>query len=796
MRLFFLLPFFLLASSAKACGYNLVGEDYRVALFNPYIIGDDYQPFFFSSEYLHNYQNAQAGIDRKRNCQDWADELGGNVQWADMLEILYNSSLDDWLIAAQNLNDNPWQHQPAWRALRQRPELVEYIIWAKKHEVPAAHTSRKMLSWREVFQYWRSEASSPPNDTLAALQTSAEEALQSAAPSSFLARRYAYQLLLMARYRDDETAFNQYFNTYFRNQEDALADWAHFHKIHFLVKDPIQQYILAARSFTRCPEKALPIYLLNRDLPKPSDASIPKAFLADAYAFEALKNYGYTQEQLSRLKQYNPQHSLLPLLLIREVNKLENWLLTDKITAQGTLVPSTPAPEWDYDSMSWKEYEATRRTLYKQNLQKDLAYLKRFRQFVDGLQASNNKQGLDKTTLQLIRAQLAMLDQDSRAALKLTEGLEKLSGPKGTQAAIIQYMALLSEADLQQADTKARILELLCRIDPELAHTQGPKNTFPALLRLTSQAFEAQGDTATAFFFHLHSLDLPYSDEYASQYYRQIDYLDRDLSPTVFQQILQLVEGEAPTTPFNSYLLSTTLPSRSAIRDVAGTVALRANRLETAQQYFESIPSSWYQEAYAFSYHLTNDPLLPRFSKKQNAPSLVPKAEVVKQLIALEKAAQGTGKNAAQACLQLAEAWFNMSNFGSAWMMLSYGQSSIVSDGPQAWPAGSHLFSPHSDADYQLIFQADRAKAYWSKARTLSQDPEIIAQTAFALLDIAYQEKALALQANYYDNREQIATHYLSHQDQLRSYAADFKESAFFQSAMIQCSSLRLAAGQ
>lgn len=796
MRLLFLLSLLLIASSTKACGYNLASEDYRVALFNPYIIGNDYQPFFFSSAYLHNYQNAQAGIDRRRNCQDWANELGGKVQWADMLNILYNSSLDDWLIAKENPNDNPWQHEPAWRALRQRPELVEYIIWAKKYEVPNTNTSRKMLQWQEVFSYWRPEPSSPSNDTLAALQTRAEIALQTADPSSFLARRYAYQLLLMARYRDDETAFNQYFDTYFRNQTDALADWAYFHKIHFLDNDPKQQYILAARSFTRCPEKALPIYLLNRGLSKPSDANIPKNYLADAYAFEALKNYGYAQEQLSRLKQYNPQHSLFPLLLTREVNKLENWLLTDKATNQGTLVASTPEPEWNYDDTSWEDYKAIRKKHYQKNLQKDLAYLKQFRQFVDGLQASKDGQGLDKTTLQLLRAQLAMLDQDPRAALTLTKGLEKLAGPKGTQAAIIQYMALLSEANLQQADTKTRMLELLCRIGPELSYTQGPQNTFPALLRLTSQAFEAQRDTTTAFFFHLHALDLPYSDGYASQYYKQIDYLDRNLSPAVFQQILQLIEGEAPKTPFNTYLLSTILPSSSAIRDVAGTVSLRANRLDAAQQYFEAIPNSWYQEAYAFSDHLTNDPLLPRFSKKQNAPSLIPKAEVVRQLIALEKIAQGTGQKAAQACLQLAEAWFNMSNYGPAWMMLSYGKSSSTSESHQAWPAGQHLFSPHSAADYRLIFQAARAKDYWNKALALSQDPELIAQTTLALLDLDYQQEILALQKNYYYNQEKLASRYLHHQDQLRNYAGKYKESAFFQSAIIQCSSLRQAAGQ
>ncbi len=781
-------------SATQSCGYSLLGEDYRVALFNPYLVGPDYQAFFFSTDYLNNYQNAQMGSDRRRNCEAWAAALGDRVRWTDVWEILYGGTLQDWQSAAADPLEHRWKDQRAWQAIRNKASHLDYVLWAKSYEVPSEN-GPTTTSWKQLTRYWspKNEGNQASDSEIARLLALAETNMAKAGTGTFIERRYAYQLLLMARYRDDKEAFYRYFNTYFKNGTDVLSDWARYHEINFLRKDSPAQYVAVAQSFVRCPEKAVALYTFYHDLVKPADHLIPQEALADVYAFAAVCNFGYAQGQVQMVAQKQPNHSLLPLLIAREINKLENWLLTNKTTYLDVLVPSQPAPEWDYD-ISWEKYTAVRSGLYKQNYQKDLAYLKQFRNFVSKLKASSQSEGLQLPSLQLMNAHLAMLDNDVAAAFKLTEGRQYSTSIATNQAAIIRYVALLSTKDLSDATTQQEINQLLCSIQPSLQTLQGARNTFPALLRFTAQAFEAQRDTATAYFFHLHSLDLPYTDAYSSAYYERIDYLDRPLSTAVFDKILSLIETES-TSEFTNYLKSTTLPSSNALRDVAGTVCLRANQLPQALRYFEAIPMSWYQKAYAFSDHLNQDPLLNRFQQPKQPAALVNKPALVQQLIQLEQTTKsGSKQAAAQAHLALGEAWFNMSHYGKAWMLLSYGRSSQWVKSHQNWPYGNQIYHPHSAADYQLLFGAERAVKHWQKALALGEEADLVAQSEFALLDINYQKKYHELESDYSRSDERTAYH-LKRNEQLKAYANRYQQTAFLQTALMQCSTLEAAVG-
>jgi len=130
--LFLAVLFLLSSSSIKACGYNIFGEDYRIALLNPYIIGEDYAPLFYSADRLNTTRNAKAGKDRLRNAAAWAKELGPNVSLEDVMEVLYGTTIADWVTAKEgNASSLNWENKPAWRAISQRPDILEYMLYAK-----------------------------------------------------------------------------------------------------------------------------------------------------------------------------------------------------------------------------------------------------------------------------------------------------------------------------------------------------------------------------------------------------------------------------------------------------------------------------------------------------------------------------------------------------------------------------------------------------------------------------------------------------------------------------------------
>lgn len=788
---------FLLGVSAKVngCGYYLLSESYRVALLNPYLVGDEYEAFFFSSDYLPDAPaHRKTGHDRQRNCAEWAQELGGAVRWSDVMELLYGSSYDDWL------QDEPrpeWPLNAAWQALQQRPDLLEYILYAKAYEVPVS-ADKKAYSWNNIATGWTEYAAPGPRDDSDTFRKRAEQGFQAAPEGSFLRHRYAYQLLLLARYANDANRFYQYFDRYFRDGNDVLADWARHHEIYFL-GDPVARFLSCARSFSRCPEKAISaVQQAKYQSRAPNLTSIPTSNRPDVIAFMALREQGYTLDQMSQLYRLQPNHPVLPLLIVREINKVENWLLTEPLTQQN---PPMPSQELNYDAFpqtaflngGWRKLQDS---LYRENARKDRAYISELRAFIDVLSPTRHS-ALDAPRLRIFRAQLAMLDNDPEAALRqLSPSLISAPGLVGIQATIIRYVALVQSAPLASPETQGALVDLLCELETHLPRDRQPHNVLPALQRMTAQAYASSGDTVTAFFFHQKSLELPYTYDYGSDYYQRIDYLDRQLSPSVFDGVLELLTKEGENDRILQYYQSAKLPSVNALHDVAGTVALRRNDLEEAHRHFSQIPDAWYPNSYAFGYFLNHSPFQSWFFSPRADESPYAKSKVTATLLALEKKAAAGGPDAAQAYYDLGNAWYNMSTFGPAWMMLSYGHSNFNLPPPEEWPKGGAVYTPHSEADHALIHQAGRAKEKWEAAARLSTEAELSAEIAFSLYSRESYAANLAASNAYFSEARQEELNKLRRlrNQYLRTLTEEYGDTRFLKKLQSQCSWVKLDA--
>lgn len=772
-----------LPKPADACGFYLLGEEYRIALLNPYLLGDDYAAFFYSSEYLNKLENATNGSDRRANVTAWAEELGPGVTADDAYALIYQTSLEDWVNATSGDLPESFKNNPAWAAVANRTMIADYLLYAKAYEKPAFYDP-----WDDT----------PVAPGVAALRSDfpswAKAGYEAAAPGSFLRARWAYQLLLLARYDDNWDGVISIYTEHFAGQDGPLAVWASFQAAPAW-KDQKKQLVAYANAFTYAPEKALAAYnrsLESFDPEDYNDAVGSNEESANLYVLSAVKHPGPALLAIQNAYELSPGHPLIELLLVREINKLEDWLMTNRLTNNAPPIQLFDDPDY----VNPQQYRTERERLREKAHKADRNYLKRLRSFLSEYEARPGR----KDFVRLLRAHTALMDDDFYRAMLYSNGIDQGNTPIADQARIIRYLATVQSGEknnLQQNDYVAATLPRLMKQFPvntadyrwEDGYVSVYGNAGLALPRITSQYYAEQGDTVAAFFLHNLSSDLAYNTGWASKYYTAIDYLDRTISPEVTDKIIGVIEGKHDDQPLYAFLRQTARVHANAVRDVAGTVALRRNAPGQAARYFSAIPASWYAGAYEFNAYLDRSPFVLPGESPRPFPG---KLAVAKRIASLKQLADAGD---AGACYTLGTAWANMSYYGNTWMMLTYGQSSTGPAPIQPWPmttySNTHSAYPHEASLYDLTILNERALNYLECAAAGARSVEERAKIEFSILGLnisrAASEPDLLLSSDY---EQRNATIQATQQKLRKQFAEAYRATAYFEQVRMSCNSL------
>ena len=744
MRLSIILLLAAWAAVLNGCAFTHLGEYARIALLNPYLVGEEYRAFFYSADLFYTFENAQAGRDRQRNAAAWVRELGDKIRTEDVMELLYRTPFTDYVAVVEGRGDTlALASNPAWLAIRQEPALFDYLMWAKAYEVPQ----------REAF-YWAAEDEAVADATYYAdFHARALRGYRAAAPGSFLAHRYAYQLLLLARYAADEEAMATYFDRHFSGRDDVLSDWARFHYA-FQWNDPGRVMVELARAFRRTPEKALAVYQRTPAHFDPADylsAATTDEERADLYVLAAVKETRPVLNYLRQAYAYFPDHPVLPLLLTREINKLEDWLLSYPLTGYTSDIGER-APDWS-DYTTEAAYQIHRDSLRRVNALTDRAYLAEVRAFLATYAPDPAVLGLSAVTLDLFRAQLALLAGDYRAADRLLAGRQPADSLTQRQFLTAGFLTEV----LSPRPDASRLVEQLRGLQPYFAEFAPAGQTTAPLSRLAAQTYTTAGDTLTAYFFQLLSDELPVGPG-GSPYYGQLGFLDRPLSTELMDRIIAELEqpqrrpvialliqreekrwGEPSPTAYDpaSYLAN-------LLRDLAGTLALRRDQSVLAQRYFLALPDSfhWHSHSHGFAEEL-RAPVVGDSVLLYAKPPYRNKAEITDELIRAERRARRSG--AAEDLLVLGDLWYSLSYHGTAWMMLSYYRSNYPPKEPVPWPAAGGEAT--NAQDYDLFYRASRAEQYYQRARAAAPttDRELQATIDFRLANLRWRRDRLVL---------------------------------------------------
>jgi hypothetical protein len=313
-----------------ACSDEPDPYDYYTSFFHPDIQGKkDFGAFYFT-DYHFTYSNEEPASEAAINSGEWAKYLGGNVKTADVEKIMYR------LDSAGKEN--------AYHFFEQDPPLADSLasskfLWSLKNADHAA--ARKYYQFaiqaellgQSNYNYWEPA----PLDT-AGLKSTAVEALQAANEEndSFLKLRYFYQAQKLNHYAGNYTEAKNIYEQHIAKTPSSshIKGWALALKAgeDRRLGDTIQAAYLFSKVFAGYPERRVQAYRNYHYINAPFEEVLKLATTpeekANLYAIKGFANPEIQTEYLEQVYNNAPASPLVGVLLVREINKLEQYYLT------------------------------------------------------------------------------------------------------------------------------------------------------------------------------------------------------------------------------------------------------------------------------------------------------------------------------------------------------------------------------------------------------------------------------------------------------------------------------------
>ncbi|MFD1258349.1 hypothetical protein ACFQ3S_16205 [Mucilaginibacter terrae] len=334
-----------------ACSDEPDPYDYYTSFFNPNIQGEkDFGAFYFT-DYRFTYTDDEPVSEAAINAAEWANYLGQPVIAADVEKIMYHLDSAGKERAYHFFEQDP----PAADSL-----ASSKFLWALKD--PAREGAKKYYQFAQRaellgqsnYNYWEPA----PLDT-AGLKTLASEALQSATEESdpFLKLRYFYQAQRLNHYAANFSEAKNIYDQHIAktSSKSHIKGWALALKAgeERRLGDTTQAAYLFSKVFAEYPERRLQAYRNYHYIGAPFDDVLKLARTpeekANLYAIKGFANSEIETDNLNQVYSNAPSSFMVGVLLVREINKLEQYYLTpalnnntDQFYSNRSLVKTEP----------------------------------------------------------------------------------------------------------------------------------------------------------------------------------------------------------------------------------------------------------------------------------------------------------------------------------------------------------------------------------------------------------------------------------------------------------------------
>lgn len=770
---------FLLFSAievSESCSYSYRGEDYRVAFFSPTLLNDEiFEPFYYTSASIYS-NDANFETDKVRNCQLWQTELGQNVKLADIEKILYDGD-SDTIVNAYNekklIEFYPNNSFVKSLLKRENKAILEYFVTTKQNEFINFAEENPWGFYDAEFTYDESK------ERQEIINEIDEKLVRT--KNTFLKKRYAYLQIVNYRYSAEKAKaipiFEKYFNT---NENDVLTAWAIFHTASCL-KDKVKSNYYLSLAFDKCDSKKIRCHygFVNDSFEATLELAQNDSEKATIFALTGIDKSDRTLDLIEQTYRLDKHNRNINALIVREISKIEDWLLTSKVTGLAQSVEPSEfnfygkydyskeekvmieAPQMYRNEISWNN-----NYFNLKNYQKDLKYAADFRSFL--IKFLNQEIAeRNKDFLRLVISHLYFLTDKPQKAIEYNRKVVGNSPKIQAQKAINNILLSPLTKDILSTTSKKNLYKELTFLQNNLKHFDNPLQTISQLHLYLSRMYMRKGDKVTAGFLHQKTSFTGKNETFGSTYYFNIAFFDRFANVAEVQKAIDLL-AKKNKSDFEDYILTQfteqelnyydygayeadyykenrrSLEERKlALFDLKGTIAFRQNDLKVALKAFEQLPSNYWETRYAFQAFLNQDPFSDEELDLEN-PVAINKVKLVQKLLELQEKA--IKEKDVSAYLALGKAYSSFTYWGSNWMMFSYGKYINELDADNKLWYGTYTFYPNAEKYFDVYYGLGRSKQYAQKALELSTDINIQAEAAFMIAWAnKYEERALSI---------------------------------------------------
>jgi hypothetical protein len=405
----------------------------------------------------------------------------------------------------------------------------------------------------------------------------------------------------------------------------------------------------------------------------------------------------------------------LSFLLLREVNKLEDWIFTPYYS------------NFEPSNYSWEEnnpYDSYGTSQIR--IANDRVYAAQVLSFVNQVDLG---QVSDPNAWFTAKAYLNFMTNNFKTALNTVDLIKKKQTTESD--GLTQLLSMIRALCLtkQQANDKAIIIEEI----QSVLINQDNKGNHQFLFAIARE-LEYKGNTTDAAII-MSNMYAQYdwqSDQvywkpklrhptlYSDFYDHYIFYLDAQYTPEQMKNLIANIHSnKGKTDEFNQWKYKAIQQDIPRLYDLVGTKYIRKNELSEALAMFKLVDDTlWTSKHFPYREYLDANPFYTNMysgHKHVKQDSITYNKEtLVRQLIKhLQEAEDPNSKNSDYHCFVAANCYYNMTYHGNSWMMRRY-----------YWARNSSSTKLSDDEEYN---QANWAKHYYLKAGESSKSEKFSA---------------------------------------------------------------------
>lgn len=543
-----------------------------------------------------------------------------------------------------------------------------------------------------------------------------------------LKKRYYYQIFKLLSYmgESDRTIklFEKYNNIY--KTTDFLDNWILFYRMN-AESNHVKVNYLAAQVFARGTDNKFDIkWYFNKNIPIDSVLKFAKnnQEKANIYVLYSFRKIDQNLESLKRVFEFDNKNPGLNFLLLREINKIEDWILTPTYTMY---LPTLRADYWENSN--------GKRIMNR--VEVDREYAVKVLQFVNSVDIDSIN---DKEFWLLSKCYLEFMTKDYSSALRTLKSFDsKFSDEK------IERQFNIIKALVLTANQERKTAKILNSIENTIKSEYENKN-YSFLFGLAKELEILDNKVDAAFLISkIKSDDYENSpvywksktgkvtlyDDFYDDWY---GYVDAELSTNDLQTLINKMNSFV-LSDFEKWKIADLKLEPNKINDLMGIKYMKDDNLKLAYHYFLKVNKNHYTNAAMFNenpfYKIKGQ---MNFDKSKTSSNLT-KAAIAKTLMTMINNVQNKKyKNRNKEFFLIANCYYNMSYYGNSWMMKRI----------------SRTANRDSNSDDELeYYRCHRAKQYYTKAQENSSSKEFIALCEYMKSKCDAREKEYLVYKKY-----------------------------------------------